>query len=85
VIRANHPATLGPARAKDGATESKAGCCATEGDLASEEEFGSDKALLIFWITNLWRGDRRDRMTLNRAPFFIEHPNSTSANSIVSG
>jgi hypothetical protein len=53
--------------------------------LASEARWGSGAALVILWITNLCRGDRRDRMTLNRAPFFTEHLNSTSLNSTVSG
>jgi hypothetical protein len=35
-------------------------------------------------ITNLWSGDRLDDMTLNRAPL-LEHRNSTSLSSIVSG
>ena len=83
MIRANQPPTLGAASAKDGAAAWNAGC-ETESGPASEEQLVSGAAFLIFWITNLWRGDRRDDITLKRAPL-IEHLNSTSLSSILSG
>ena len=83
-IRASHRPTLGTGSVKDGATASIAGWCEAEDGSAAGERVASSAAFSIFWITNLWRGERRDDMTLNRAPL-IEHLNSISLSSIVSG
>jgi hypothetical protein len=64
-IRASHRPTLGAGSVKDGATASIAGWCVAEGGSAAGERVASGAAFSIFWITNLWRGERRDDMTLN--------------------
>jgi hypothetical protein len=71
-IRASHRPTLGTGSVKDGATASIAAWCEAEDGSAAGERVASGAAFSIFWITNLWRGECRDDMTLNRAPF-IEH------------
>src|ERR1700729_2767320 len=69
-IRANQPPTLGAASGTGGAPASCPGCCEEENGSASAGRLAPSVALLIFWITNLWSGDRLDDMTLNRAPLF---------------
>jgi hypothetical protein len=84
VSRDSQPPALGAASVKEGAAASSVGCSATDGDPASAGRLASGTGLVIFWITNLWRGERRDDTTLNRAPL-IEHLNSTSLSSTLSG
>jgi hypothetical protein len=85
VRRDSQPPDLGAASGKERVAVSTAGCCcAREGDAASAARLASGPGFVIFWITNLWRGERRDDTTLNRAPL-VEHLNSTSLSSIVSG
>jgi hypothetical protein len=83
-IRANQRLTLGAASLKDGATAWSAGCSEEGAGSGEEGRAAPGTAFLISWTTNLWRGDRLDDMTLNRAPL-IEHLNSTSLSSIASG
>jgi hypothetical protein len=78
------PRPLGSARAIGSGAVSIAGCCVADTESRSAVDGASGAGLVIFWITNLWRGERLDDMTLNRAPL-IEHLNSTSLSSIVSG
>jgi hypothetical protein len=84
VSRDSQPPALGAASGKERAAVSTGGCCATDSDSAWIGRPASGTAFVIFWITNLWRGDRRDDMTLKRAPL-VEHLNSTSLSSIDSG
>src|ERR1700730_8269007 len=84
VSRDSQPPALGLGSGKERAPVSSASCCATDSDSAAGGCLTSGTGFLIFWITNLWRGERRDDTTLNRAPL-VEHLNSTSLSSIVSG
>src|SRR5437868_5183832 len=80
----SHAPALLVANGKCSAVVSIAACCVTGSGPDSVDRVASGSGFLIFWITNLWRGERRDDSTLNRAPL-IAHLNSTSLSSIVSG
>src|SRR5580693_993597 len=77
VSRESQPPNFGPPRDIRSGAVSSAGCCATASELSAAVVCPSDADVVICWITNLWRGERRDDMTLNRAPL-IEHLNATS-------
>ncbi len=83
-IRANHPTIYEAGSGKDGKTASGGTACGEAGDDSIGGRVAAEAAFVISLITNLWSGDRREQVTVNRAPLF-EHRNSTSLNSTVSG
>jgi hypothetical protein len=62
VSRDSQPPAPGAASGKGRGVVSTGGCCATDSDSASVGRPAS--GTVIFWMTNLWRGDRQDDMTI---------------------
>src|SRR2546421_12287467 len=74
VSRDSQPPVLGAASG-NGPIPSTADCGTTDTVSSDEGRASLGIGFVIFWITNLCRGERRDDTTLNRAPL-VEHLNS---------
>jgi hypothetical protein len=60
VSRDSQPPALELGSGKERAPVSSASCCTTDSDSASAGCLASGTGFVIFWITNLWRGERLD-------------------------
>jgi len=83
-IRANNLPIFVAGNREDAATTSGSTACGKVEHDSLGERAAVGATFLISLTMNLWSGDRREEVTVNRAPLF-EHRNSTSLNSTVSG